>query len=156
MKKNSIVIYGAGGHGKVVLDILLEAQQNVVGFIDDDLKKRGEKINGLPVLGDWSYASRNKSVKLALGIGNNEIRKKIYEKALREDVEVVNAIHPKAVISRSARIGKGVVVMAGVVINPSVTVEDGVVVNTAATVDHDCHLKRFCHIWPGAHLAGIV
>ena len=156
MKKNSIIIYGCGGHGKVVLDILLEAKENVLGFIDDDLKKKGKKINGFPVLGNWSVLTQNKSAKVALGIGNNDVRKNIYEKASREGVGIASAIHPKSVISRFAKIGKGVVIMAGAVINPSVTIEDGVVVNTGATVDHDCHLKRFCHIWPGAHLAGTV
>jgi len=155
-KKKQILIFGAGGHGKVVLDILLEAKQDVLGFLDDDSKKTGTKINGVPILGDWSYATRHKSAGLVVGIGNNEVRKKIHDRAVKDGVEIVNAIHPKAVISRSAKIGNGVVIMAGAVINPSVIIEDGVVVNTGASVDHDCHLKKFCHIWPGAHLAGTV
>lgn len=156
MAQDPILIFGGGGHGKVVLDILLENRENVLGFIDDDPKKVGEIINGFSVLGNLSYALQNKSAALVIAIGNNEIRKKIYEKAVQGGMKVAGATHPKSVISRSAKIGKGVVIMAGVVINSSAVIEDGVVVNTGATVDHDCHLKEFSHIWPGAHLAGTV
>lgn len=154
--KDQIFIYGGGGHGKVVLDILLEAQQDVLGFIDDDLKKVGQKINGFPVLGDLAYVAGNKPAKVVIAVGDNEIRKKLYDRAVQKGIGIANAIHPRAVVSKSATIGQGVVIMAGAVINPSVTIEDGVVVNTGATVDHDCCLKRFCHIWPGANLAGTV
>ena len=81
MKKKNIVIFGAGGHGKVVLDILIESGMNILGFIDDDKVKIGQKIRGFSVLGDFSYLGKKKSVVLVLGIGNNIIREKIFKKA---------------------------------------------------------------------------
>ena len=154
--KKSIVIFGSGGHGKVVLDILLCAQEKVLGFLDDDKTKAGQKICGCKVLGGWEYLKGKKNIVVALGIGNNLVREKIFERARSVKVPVACAIHPESIVSRFVRIGEGVVIMAGAVINPGAILEEGVVVNTAASVDHDCHLKKFSHIWPGAHLAGTV
>lgn len=154
--KKKVVIFGAGGHGKVILDILLESRINVAGFIDDNPASHGTKILGYPVLGGWPYLVKNKKLGLVVGIGNNKIRRKIFEKAVRERITVVNAVHPKAVVSRFTKLGEGVVIMAGAVINPGAVLENGVVVNTGASVDHDCHLEEFSHIWPGANLAGTV
>lgn len=157
MNAEKVVIFGASGHGKVVLDILLEAGFDVLGFLDDDRQKIGQEIRGLKVLGGWSYL-RDKvaSIRIALGIGNNIIREKIFKKAKDIGVEAVSAVHPKAIVARDVKIGEGVVIMPGAVVNTGTIIEDGVVVNTGATVDHDCCLKRFCQIWPGAHLAGNV
>ncbi|MDD5618347.1 MAG: acetyltransferase [Candidatus Omnitrophica bacterium] len=155
-RKNKIVIFGAGGHGKVILDILLEKKEKVLGFLDDDKNKIGLKINGYRVLGDLTYLKRKKSINLALGVGNNRIREMIYRKAKGLSINIISAIHPKAVVSKEAKIGRGVAIMAGAVVNTCVVIEDGAVVNTSASVDHDCHLGKFCQIWPGAHLAGNI
>jgi len=154
--KNNVVVYGAGGHGKVVLDILLESGVDVLGFLDDDQERVGQIVNGHKILGDFAYLDNDRSVSVALGIGNNEIRRNIYEKLSQSNVNVTTAIHPKATLSKEITIGRGVVIMAGAIINPSVVIEDGVVVNTGASVDHDCHLEKFVQVWPGAHIAGTV
>lgn len=156
MKKDKVLIFGAGGHGKVVLDILIESGAGVLGFIDEDKAKIGQEIRGFAVLGDFSYFENKKSVSVALGIGNNVIREKIFNKAKDMGIGVVSAVHPKAIVSKDVEIGEGVVIMPGAVINSGSILEDGVVVNTGASVDHDCYLERFCQIWPGAHLAGSV
>lgn len=154
--KSKVVIFGAGGHGKVVLDILLEAGHCVLGFIDDDKSKKGQEVRGYEVLGDWSYLKKASGVKIALGIGNNKIRGDIFYKAKDAGADLITAIHPKAVVSKDSATGKGVVIMPGAVVNSGAALEDGVVINTGATVDHDCRLGRFCQLWPGAHLAGTV
>jgi sugar O-acyltransferase (sialic acid O-acetyltransferase NeuD family) len=157
MKKEEVLIYGAGGHGKVVLEILLSNNKvKVLGFLDDQPKKTGLKIRGYKILGGWSYLKDNKGAKVVLGIGNNEIRKAIFEKMKKIGVKVETAIHAKSILSKDTKIGEGVVIMPGAIINPGVIIEEGVVVNTGATVDHDCRLRSFCQIWPGAHLAGSV
>jgi len=156
MNKKQVFIFGAGGHGKVMLDILLEAGVKVAGFLDDDKAKIGNSVCGYEILGGMEYLTAKKSVAVALGIGNNKIREKVFHAARAARVELVSAVHPRAVISRYAAIGGGVAIMAGAVINAGSTLEDGVVVNTAASVDHDCRLGKFCQIWPGAHLAGNI
>lgn len=156
MGKDKIVIFGAGGHGKVVLDILMESGADILGFLDDDRSKIGRKIRGIKILGNFSDLDKKIPIKLALGIGNNLVRFDIFKKAETLGINLVSAAHPKAIISKDVKIGQGVVIMPGAVINAGVIIEDGVVVNTGATVDHDCYLEKFCQIWPGAHLAGSV
>ena len=150
------VIFGSGGHGKVVLDILLESGIDVTGFIDDDASKHGAVINGKKILGGWDYLKKNKGISVALGIGNNKVREDVFKKAKELGLEIINAIHPKAVVSKTVKLSSGIVIMAGAVVNTNTVIEDGVCVNTSASVDHDCRLKKFCHIWPGANLAGTV
>ena len=155
-KEKGIIIFGAGGHGRVVLDILLESNATVLGFLDDDKNKFGQKIRGFKVLGNWSYIKNRDSVVLALGIGDNVIRESIFRKAKDADLSIISAIHPKAIVSKDVIICEGVVIMPGAVVNAGTVLKEGVVINTGATVDHDCYLDRFCQIWPGAHLAGTV
>ncbi|MFC1510858.1 acetyltransferase [Candidatus Margulisiibacteriota bacterium] len=154
MKK--VIILGAGGHGKVVLDIILELGFEVLGFIDEDKTKHGQIINGFMDLGGWPVLEKERQAILALGIGNNEIRRMAFERAKQMGISVLTAVHPKAIISKSVKVGNGVIIMPGAVVNTGTHIEDGVVVNTGATVDHDCCLGKFCQIWPGAHLAGTV
>ena len=156
MRKDKVLIFGAGGHGKVVLDILIESGASVFGFIDEDKAKIGQEIRGFAVLGDFSYFEKKKSISIALGIGNNVIREKIFNKAKNMGIGIVSAIHPKAIVSKDVKIGEGVVIMPGAVINTGAVLNEGAVVNTGATVDHDSYLEKFCQIWPGAHLAGSV
>lgn len=138
----------------MILDILLEAGESVMGFVDDNPALMGRRILGFPILGGRTFLSSK--VKVALGIGSNQVRQEFYRYAKTVGSRVIQAVHPKAIISRFSDLGEGVVVMAGAVINPGAILEVGSVVNTGATVDHDCQLGAFCQIWPGAHLAGSV
>jgi UDP-N-acetylbacillosamine N-acetyltransferase len=124
--------------------------------LDEDSSKIGKVISGFTVLGNLSYLEGKESIKVVLGIGNNAARHRLFKKIKSIGLQVLSAIHPRAVVSPDTRIGEGVVIMAGAVVNPGAVLEDGVVVNTGSTVDHDCHLGQFCQIWPGAHLAGTV
>lgn len=140
----------------MVLDILLEQGYEVLGFVDDDPKKHGSKINGLNVSSDWVRLTAERNIAIALGIGNNAIRKIVYEKVKSYNLPVVTAIHPRAIVAKDVVIGEGVVIMPGAIVNSGCILEDGVVVNTGASVDHDCFLECFCQIWPGANLAGTI
>lgn len=157
MAGKKVAIFGAGGHGKVILDILWESGAEVAGFLDDDPRKAGAVVCGHKVLGGFAYLEgKTGSLSLALGIGDNKIRRKIFDRAVAAGVEVVSAVHPRAAVSRLATVARGAAIMAGAVVNPDATIGEGAVVNTGATVDHDCRLDRFCQVWPGAHLAGTV
>lgn len=138
----------------MVLDILLEAGERVMGFVDDNPVLKGRRIFGFPVRGDRAFLTSK--MKVALGIGSNPVRQEFYRYAKNVGARVVQAVHPKAVISRFSDLGEGVVIMAGAVVNPGAILEAGSVVNTGASIDHDCRLGPFCQIWPGAHLAGSV
>jgi len=149
--KLKLLIYGASGHGKVIYDAAKRAGLTIVGFIDDDETKK--ELLGLPV-------KRLKEIEshyfIALGIGNNTIRKKIYEKIKSIDAKVATIINPTAILSEVVDIGEGTVVFANCVINNSAKIGKGVIINTAAIIEHDCEIGDFSHISPNAALAGGV
>lgn len=147
-----LVVFGAGGHGKVVADILLASALPVAGFVDHR-REVGATVFGLPVLGGPSWLSENRA-RVALGIGDNRSRAKIVEECEAAHAVLVSAIHPRAVVSPSARVDAGAVVMALAVINADAVVERGAIVNTAAVVEHDCVVGAFAHVSPNAAMAG--
>ncbi len=148
--ENSITLYGASGHGKVIIDILNAAGVKIRSVIDDNPKS--ETILGISVIktSDFDMGFLGETI---ISIGNNKVRKKL-SKSLRADF--AKAIHPSAVISVNAIIGEGTVVMAGVAINPDTTIGKHCIINTNATVEHDALIADFVHICPGVSLAGNV
>lgn len=154
------VIIGAGGHGKVVLDILRAAGvHHPIGFIDADVALAGTTIGGLPVLGPANVLPklRQQKVKGAIvAIGDNAVRRSYASRAVEHGFQLLNAIHPAAVISVTATIGSNVVIAAGAVVCAEASLGDSVIVNTAAVVEHECIVGEGAHICPTAALAGRV
>lgn len=152
---NGVLILGAGGHAKVVADILCCQGTPVMGFLDDNPTAWGATRLGLPVIGGIATYREHMPSGLILGIGDIAARQVVVER-LGPDAQPLwcNAIHPHATVARSAHLGRGVAVMARVVVNPDAVLGDHSVVNTGATVDHDCMVGEHAHIGPGAHLAG--
>lgn len=150
-----IIILGAGGHAKVVADILLSQKLEVVGFLDDNPETWNTRPLNIPVLGPISSYADYQAEGLVIGIGANAVRQKLVTEC---DGRILwyNAIHPRAIIAPSVKLGVGVVVAAGAIINPDSVIGDHVIINTGATVDHDCNIGEFSHIAPGVHLGGGV
>lgn len=152
-----VVIIGGGGHAKVVIESLRAAGKTAAVIVDADPTPR--EVLGVPVVGDDLKlpALREQGFsELFVAIGSNRLRQKLGGKARELGFTLVNAIHPSAVISPSARIGEGVAVMAGVAINADSRIGDLAIVNTGAVVDHDCDLGAACHLGPASALAGGV
>ncbi|MDD3476954.1 MAG: acetyltransferase [Sulfurimonas sp.] len=142
----SIYIYGASGHGLVVADIANACGYDDIIFIDDG-------TNEYPTFEDIKDKS---SIPIVFGIGNNNIRAKLFAKVQSSGFEIVSLIHPSAIISPSVTIGKGIVVMPNVVVNAKATIGDGVILNTSSVVEHECIIDDFVHISPSVALAGDV
>ena len=142
-----MILYGAGGHAKVILEIL-DSMGIVPEFIVDD-NPCLDTLAGLPV----QRSSGNYESAL-IAIGENEARKKIVSQLRVE--RYVTAIHRSAVISRSASIAEGGVVMQGAIVQADSTIGRHGIVNTGASVGHDCRLGDFVHIAPHATLCGNV
>ena len=152
-----LLIYGAGGHAKVVCDAALHAGFRVRGFLDDDPERHGQSLWDLPIMGglEWLEKSRPKCA-LVLAIGDNRARQRAAERLAALDIPLATVVHPSARLGRGTRLGEGTVVLAGAVVNADTLIGRHGIVNTGATVDHDCVLGDFVHIAPGAHLAGGV
>lgn len=155
------VVIGAGGHGRVVLDILIRAgQHEPVGFIDSDPRLLGRRIDGRRILGDLGdlprLASENGIGGAVVAIGNNGVRREFAERIEALGMVLVNAIHPSANIASSAILGRNVVVAAGALVCAHCAIGDSVILNTGCIIDHETMIGTASHICPGARLAGRV
>jgi sugar O-acyltransferase (sialic acid O-acetyltransferase NeuD family) len=149
-----VIIIGAGGHAKVIADIIYKSGDNLIGFLDDNLANKGKEIYlGKKVLGTTKDIENYNKNYFVIGIGNNSIRKKINNE---NNLKLYTAIHPSAIIAQDVKIGTGSVIMAGVVINPGTVIGKNCIINTCSSLDHDNLLEDYVHISPGAHLAGTV
>ena len=147
-----VIIIGAGGHGKVIADIVEKSGDKVFCFLDDGIEET--EIFGYPVLGKSDCCKNFKDKEVFVAVGNNFIRKKLVSELA--GMRFYTAIHPDAVISRGVEIGEGSCIMAGCVINASATIGNHVIVNSGSIIEHDCVLADFVHISPGAVLCGTV
>jgi acetyltransferase EpsM len=158
-RRRRLVIYGAGGHGRVVLDAALAGGSfDVRGFVDDDAGRRGTRIHGVPVAGSLAelVRSRKDGWLLVVAVGEPAARREIVERLSGEDARYGCVVHPSAVIGLGAEVGAGSVVLAGAVVHTDARVGRHVIVNTAASIDHDVRVGDFTHIAPGAHVGGDV
>ncbi len=143
-------LYGASGHAKVIMDIIKSQSLQLDYILDDDTN-----VSFL----DDRQVSHQVTQDILLGetiisIGNNEIRKELAENFKGNIHSAI--IHTSAVVSPSAKIMKGTVVMANASVNASAVIGKHCIINTGATVEHDCTLGDFVHISPNAALAGDV
>lgn len=153
-----VVIVGAGGHGRVCLDVCLLTNTPVRGFVDGG-REVGEIIHGVSVLGGDELLSNNgfrADAHFIVGIGNRHIRHRVIAELDRNGAALATLIHPSAVVSPRSEIGAGTLVNAGAVINIGARIGRHCVLNTSCSVDHDCTLGDGCQICPGATLAGGV
>lgn len=153
-----IAIIGAGCQGLVVSDIIDEMKKTnknlfTIGFFDDGDISVGKKIGNYKVLGRIKDISKFKVDRVIVAIGDNKKREEIAQKL---KVRYFTAIHPSAVLSKSAQILEGSMVLGGVVVNAGSWIGRHVILNTGCTVDHHNVVNDFAHIAPGVHLGGNV
>lgn len=156
-----VLIFGAGGHAQVAADALLRAREageraEPVGYLDDNPELIGRTALGLPVLGSTSELDSVPHDGVFVAIGNNRVRAMLFTHLSDAGERLVNIIHPRAVLSPSVVLGRGILICAGAVVNTATDLGNNSIVNTGATIDHHCIIGAHCHIAPGAHLGGGV
>lgn len=152
---------GAGGHAKVLLDLLEVCGAKIVDIVDSNPENNGGDLLGFPVVsGDQNVLShQSAAIDLVLGVGSTSPstkRKEIFIRFSNIGYKFRTCIHPSAVVSAHAALGAGAQVMAGAVIQADCRIGNNTIVNTGATVDHDCQIGDHVHIAPGAILSGAV
>lgn len=156
--KNRVIIVGDGGHAKVVCDILeMQDCYEIIGVTSNNSTEKG--FQSYPIIGDDIVLddSLYKGVNIALGIGgfrNNTLRKNLYIKLKKKGFKIVSAIHPSAVIAKTAQIGEGSVIFAGVVLNPDVKVGDNTIIATGSTIDHESIIGNHVLVSAGVTIGG--
>jgi len=160
ISRMKVVIIGAGGHGRVVLDILRTNHQfEVVGFLDSNPAIHHSIVDGIEVLGDLSLIPSFADLGISgalVAIGDNRIRQTYAETLEKTGIGLISAIHPSSCIADSARIGKNVVICAGANICAHVAIEDSAILNTSCIIDHESRIGAASHICPGVRMAGHV
>jgi sugar O-acyltransferase (sialic acid O-acetyltransferase NeuD family) len=156
-----VVIIGAGGHGREVADILRDqcdagTDLTPMGFIDQNLELHGKVIDGLPVLGDFSWFETERRDKVAVicAVGSPQICRRLVLQARKIGLIFASAISPRANISSRASLGEGVTIFPNVVVNTGAFVDSYSILNVGVVVSHDATVGSYCNINPGARLAG--
>ena len=157
---SSVIVFGAGGHGKTLIELIREAGQlELVGVVDDRLA-RGSDVLGIPVLGnrDDLASIRRDGIGLAVnaigGISNMASRVEVSQALAARGFVLPALVHPTAFVEASASIGEGAQILAHSYVGSDAVVGKGVIVNTGAVVSHDCVLGDHVNLSPGCLLAG--
>ena len=153
-----LILFGRGGHAKVVLEAVLAGQPTwQIAILDDSADAEQSSLLGFPVMGGRAWLERSwTGVSVMPAIGGNQLRAALSKWLTEQGRDLATIVHPAAVVSPSARIGRGCFLAAGAIVNAEAELGEGVILNTAASVDHDCTVGRFSHIAPGARLCGNV
>jgi UDP-perosamine 4-acetyltransferase len=155
----SVLILGAGGHGRVLLDLLRLLDVPVLGFIDRDASLWGKRIEGVEVIGGDEVVSKHapETVRLVNGvgsIGDTRPRAAIFARFKEKGYRFATLVHPSAQIARTVVFGEGVQILAGAVVQASASIGDNSILNTLVGVDHDCQVGANVHLSPGVVLCG--
>ena len=155
-----IIIIGAGGQAKIVYEVLsYDRNMEVVAFIDNVPRSGKETIKGIPILGDHSVIPglmKNGVKGAVVAVSMNDIREAHFKKLKSMGLELINAIHPTALITPSVKLGSGVTIAMGAIISTGVVIADNVIVCTGAIIDHEDEIGEHVYIGAGCSLAGRV
>lgn len=152
-------VYGAGGHARVVYDVVSSMKEYfILGFIDDDKSRRDEVFIGCDLKNSIPDEKKrlqdSKSFNLFVAIGDNVQREKIAEQ--NSDYTFPILIHPTAVIGREVKIGHGTIIMPGAVIESRAKIGRHCIINNGAIIGHCSDIKDYCHISGNSVVSGEV
>ncbi|MBX9585626.1 MAG: acetyltransferase [Gammaproteobacteria bacterium] len=161
MNQLPVIVIGAGGHSKALIDMLHQAKRQIIGCTGLNKGLNGTEIMSETVIGldDDIFKYTPREIRLVNGlvsIGTSNRRKEIFEHFSKAGYLFETLIHPSAVISEEVGIAQGVLVMAGAKLMPGVHIGKNALINTSAVIDHDCNIGAHAHIAPGAIICGAV
>lgn len=159
--KEKVVLIGSGQHARVVMyNMKVQGKYEVACFLDADKNKVGKKYENYLIEGTYNDAEdirkKYNTNKFFIAFGNMRYRKKVFEEFVNNGWEAVNIIHPDAVISTDAKLGRGILIECGCLITPNPVIGDNVVINTGSQVNHDNIVKDHVYIASGVVLSGGV
>lgn len=146
-----MILYGAGGHAKVVVDCVLSQEEELIGFFDD--KSDLVSLNGYDVFGPYDENNHPEEL-IVITIGDNDIRKRLATSVIRHKFGTV--IHSGATLSPYTKIGEGSSILQGTVLQSGVKVGKHCIINTSSSIDYDAVIGDFCHVSPGVTICSEV
>ena len=153
-----VVLIGYSGHGKVVTDAALKCNIEIKKYLDYDIKE--DNPFDLEYFGNNDDLILKKLInqeyRFIIGIGNNQIRHKIYNQVNKLGGVFCKIIHPGSFLSEKCKVGLGSFISSNVSVNVSAEILENCIINTSAIIEHDCLIKSSVHVAPGAVLCGNV
>jgi sugar O-acyltransferase (sialic acid O-acetyltransferase NeuD family) len=162
VKKQAVVVVGAGGFGRETLDILLASEKvthqwRILGFVDDRLFETNEEYAGFRVLGPIDWLAEQKTpekIAVLVAIGDNPTRMRVARKISDMGCGFATVVHPTATITGSVTLGKGVIITAGCVLTNRIRIGNHVIVSFNCTIGHDVTIEDFVNLNPGVSING--
>jgi sugar O-acyltransferase (sialic acid O-acetyltransferase NeuD family) len=152
-----LIVFGSGGHAKVVVEAALAAAPGrEIAILDDAQGTHRPAIFGIPVSGTRDRLNELPGSPVIVAVGDNRARGELINWLQGKGRRLESVVHPRAFVAESVGLGPGVFVSAGAVIIAEARIGAGAIINTGATVDHDCVIGEAAHIAPGVHLCGNV
>lgn len=145
-----------------MIDALRAHGIEVVALTDPNQALKQTALDGIPIVGDdsvWPELRGEGASHAFIGIGSvgdASLRRSVFSRVRAAGFEIIDVIHPSAIISASVTLGEGVIVLAGAVINAGAVIGSNVIINTAAVIEHDCTVGAHAHVATGARLGGAV
>ncbi len=157
--EKEIVVYGAGGHARVLIDVLRLNNADFRGkVVDDDPSLHGRSSDGFVIL-PATELTDPVSCRLANAVGSAGLpgsRQAVFQQMRAKGFAFAVVTHPSAVVASNATIGEGAQLMAGSIVQPGAEIGANTLINTRVSVDHDCVIGDHCHLAPGVTLSGNV
>jgi sugar O-acyltransferase (sialic acid O-acetyltransferase NeuD family) len=158
MQSEPVVLIGAGGHAKMVIEACRSASTwRLIACMDRE--PRSTKLLGVDVI-DESETAIEQAIEAGqwffVAIGENAVRGRVSHALAARGAKFATVIAASAYVSRSATVGPGTVIMPNAAIGAATTIGSGCIINTSASIDHDGQIESFAHIAPGTHIAGNV
>ncbi len=156
-----IVIYGAGSVGRLAEQIIDDINRekktfNLLGYLDDDIRKQGSSLNQLPILGDINWLSENPRARVVIGFSAPRQKKELVQRLRRAKHQYFSTlIHPKTWIGKRVQIGEGSIIYPGVHLDVDIRLGQFTLMNKLATIGHDTEMGDFVTVSPGVNIGGI-
>jgi len=157
-----LLVIGSSGHAAVLVDAIhLSGTHRIAGYLDDTMA-RGTIRKGYPILGSIEDAAaicaEHNIIDAVIAVGDNWSRRHIHEKLIQRcpELKFPVVLHPSAVVSKSAEVGRGAVLLATCHVGPGSKVGAFCILNTGSSIDHDCQMHDFSSIGPGVFTGGLV
>ena len=155
-KNKKLIIVGAGGHARVIIETALLQGYFIEGIVDINFRGKPENILDVPIIGGFKklYNFSSLDCHVFIAIGDNKIRAKYFILAKKKGFFLPPLQHPWSKISQFAKINSGVFINMGAMINSLAIINNNTIINTGAIVDHETEIGENCHIAPGVKISG--
>lgn len=151
-----LLIVGAGGLGKEVVDLVLAVDRyEIAGFLDDNPDKKGTLVNQIPVLGDLGQLDKYQGIRnLVIAVANPETKKRIAGLGKKAGFQFPNLIHPSVVFGSSVSLGQGNIICAGSIVSTEARLQSFITINPQCGIGHESSLYCYSTLYWGVHLGG--